>query len=151
MPIRWNSDIAANYWQSWHFTLLHPGVNATIRIADNIQRIHRRQELYDQSMALVQLTCTDDGITPSFTQKSLELWVKTLSWSFCEDCGSLMFQKLLPSSNKNKKCNNTVKCHCKENKCILPQVTAIPAVLVRLQEHHVRALCPFDIHTSPYE
>ena len=116
MPIPWNVEIAAIFWQRRQFTLLHPGADAATRIASNLQAIANKEEDYQKSLATLQSSSTEDNVTPSFTnaQKSLELWVKTLSWTFCEDCGSLMFQKLLPSFSKNKMCNDHVKCHCKD-------------------------------------
>ena len=61
-----------------------------------------------------------------------------------------MFEKLLPSFNKNKKCNSTVKCHCKLSKYIIPTMDGIPFVLRTLELHHVHALQPFHIDSGNY-
>ena len=153
MPILWNTEIAANYWQRRHFTLLHPGANVATRITNNLQPIANRCDAFQGTLATLQAAAIYEQPQPTFTntQKSLELWVKTLSWSHCEDCGSLMCEKLLPSFNKNKKCNSSVKCHCKDNRYIVPNIANIPAELRCLEAHHVKVLCPFDVDTGTYK
>ena len=44
-----------------------------------------------------------------------------------------------------------MKCHCKDNKYIVPNIADIPAELRCLEAHHVKALCPFDVDTGTYK
>ena len=153
MPIPWNREIAANYWQRRQFTLLHSGANAVTRIANNLQSIANRRDAYQGTLAALQAAAPREEPQAAFTntQQSLELWVKTLSWSHCEDCGSVMCEKLLPSFNKSKKSNSSVKCHCKDDKYIVPNIADIPPELRCLEPHHVKALRPFDVDTGTYK
>ena len=74
MPIPWNLEIAANYWQGWQFMLLHPGQNVARRIASNLQSISARRDALERELDTLQASAINDEPQPSFrnTYRSLE-------------------------------------------------------------------------------
>ena len=85
------------------------------------------------------------------TAPSLVHWCKTLSWSKCENCNSIIQEKLLPSFIKLQKSETKIDCHCANDKYIVPLLENIPTALRSLTGVHVQALRPFDIDCGHYK
>ena len=82
---------------------------------------------------------------------NLRFWVKYLSWSICDNCGSIATQKLLPSYSQRTKCKKNVVCNCTSVHYFVPEPNNIPEVLNMLQDEDVYILRPFDIDLGPFQ
>eukprot|EP00795_Rhopilema_esculentum_P003594 gene3594-12991_t len=150
MPIPWNLHIASQYWHRRIFYVLDLGSNATKRIAKNLQSAETTRQTRQIGIAELQ---QETSVNSSNSQivNSLRQWIETLSWSFCQDCGMLFFEKLRPSFDKGKKCNSTFECPCSSDRYVVPTIEQIPAELRELEARHVAALRPFDIDCGQYK
>ena len=155
MPLPWTPDVARSYWTERKVHILDSGPHA----ADRIRRYS--QEKLDRSRKLQADLCeiesrlhlTGSNSPPASTNVvlSLDRWCRTLSWSKCADCGSLMAEKLLPSFTKLQKSASKQVCHCAKDKYIVPLFSDIPFLLRALRRLHVEALRPFHITSGTYQ
>ena len=97
----------------------------------------------------------EDARAPSIVNtneaRDLRRWCVENSWCFCEKCGHLGFQKLLPSFRNSPPSPIDRKCKCGGGVYHVPQVEDVPVLLRNLTKDDIRVLRPFDIHCGDYK
>ena len=154
MPIPWNLDVARSYWTERKFFILDNGPNATTRTEKFLKTRQQRKQQDKTELKTIQsqLHLTDCiPSSPNSPVSSLERWCKTLSWSKCESCNSIIAEKLLPSFTKLQKSEANLQCQCHNDRYVVPLVQNIPVQLRSLTNVQIEALRPFYIDCGQYK
>lgn len=153
MPIPWSNDIAKQYWERRRPFIADKGYANPSKINRNLIAIQKKEEMSTSQISKLRAEFgIHDDISPlSEEYDALSSWCRTLSWSNCTKCSSLIPEKLLPSFPKNTKCQRTPDCVCKKSEYIVPDKESIPIELRDLKLQHIIALRPFTIDTGKYE
>ena len=83
--------------------------------------------------------------------RNLRRWCIEKSWCFCDKCGHLGFQKLLPSFRSSAPSPVDQKCKCGGGVYRVPPVDDVPLLLRNLTRDDILVLRPFDIHCGDYK
>ena len=145
------NTIASKYWNARKYTFLHSRTPLpSSKINENAAFITGAVRNHDGRLqALAEHQGSGRPSLHSNIPTTLTRWIR-ISRSFCKDCNSLLFQKLLLSFTTNKKCNEKNVCQCKDDKYIVPLVQYIPSELRNLQLSHILILRPFEIDLGEF-
>ncbi len=103
------NTIASAYWNAKKYTFLHSRTPLpSSKINENAAFI-TMMGVYRLQQSIKGLVDLDLRPLHSNIPMSLTRWIR-ISRSFCNDCNSLLFQKLLLSFTTNKKCNEKNVC-----------------------------------------
>lgn len=156
MTTRWTQEEATSFWnrRKWQFLMFYSGVARR-----NIQRLQQISDREKKQRVERNKFITTHGAraiaeaTPVLNTEEashLRFWCTNKSWTYCQLCGSLVPEKLLPSFRNGKPVAVKKTCSCARNRYVTPNDKDVPVRLLDLMEDEVRLLRPFDIHCGDY-
>lgn len=156
MSARWTQENAVEFWnqRKWQMLMLYSGVarrnNQWLQqLVDRQEREQRQREAFE----LEHHHRAIPGHSPVLaTQEATDLrfWCQNSSWTYCQNCGSLLPVKLLPSFSNRKPTTEKNSCTCLAERYVIPSDEELPVRILDLTEDDIRLLRPFDVHCGDY-
>jgi len=82
--------------------------------------------------------------------ENLAFWCDFASWTYCETCGSVVEEKLMPSYVWRNPKSPVASCACGRQWYAVPSIHHVPQPLLGLTCSDIRCLRPLDVHTGRY-
>ena len=155
MSAGWSVEHARRFWVSrvQNSILQYPvslrrEQQLTERQEERLTRMRHEEDTFCTMHSLEN--ANDDTIIETSEAEDLQFWAIYQSWTFCDSCGKLDPQKLLPPFRKRAPSRFLTACKCRGGTYEVPSTDDVPLVLRTLTIEDQRLLSPFTVHCGNY-
>ena len=157
MPSTWTKELSGQFWSNREWIQIGRDDNTPSRQLECIANEQNRQtkDSFDKTKFLHansnrQQSENAEPFIPSNETDNLAFWIAHGSYTYCNECKTILPLRLLRRFGNRPKLTRAKNCACKLGRYIQPSVEDIPVVLRNLSKAEICTLRPLTIHTGDY-
>lgn len=156
MAQQWSEDRARRFWENRRAysivrddTLLQKQARYQQEQQSRARQQHQEEQQFFSTIAN-PIPLSNSDIEVQRISDNIAFWIHNSSWTYCDYCNELYFEKLRHHFLKRPITKPAKTCQCHNTRYVIPRRAQIPQQLVGLTAQEIACLRPFDIHCGDY-